>query len=102
MSERRDAWHVGARVRGRVLVSAGEGVHEKGGVSEACCLILGFHGYAESAETMLERLETLAIREEAVLCSVQGLHPFYARGGAVGASWMTKQDRELAIEDNLA
>ena len=34
--------------------------------------------------------------------SVQGLHRFYARGhGKVVASWMTREDREQAIADNL-
>ena len=33
---------------------------------------------------------------------MQGLHRFYARGqGKVVASWMTREDREQAIADNL-
>jgi predicted esterase len=36
------------------------------------------------------------------LVSVQALHPFYTRNDqAVVASWMTRQDRELAIADNV-
>ena len=35
--------------------------------------------------------------------SIQGLHRFYQRRtNEVIASWMTRQDRELAIADNLA
>ena len=34
--------------------------------------------------------------------SVQGLHRFYTRANGVVASWMTKEDRELAIADNVA
>ena len=38
-----------------------------------------------------------------MLVSVQGLHRFYQRRtNEVIASWMTRQDRELAIADNLA
>jgi predicted esterase len=34
--------------------------------------------------------------------AVQALHPFYnAKTGEVVASWMTKQDRLLAIDDNI-
>ena len=35
--------------------------------------------------------------------SIQALHPFYIRGDSkVVANWMTRQDRELAIADNIA
>lgn len=64
-------------------------------------LLVGFHGYAESAETHLAELEKLPGIEWWSVASVQALHPFYARNG-VGASWMTYLDRELAIADNLA
>ena len=38
-----------------------------------------------------------------LLVAVQGLHRFYrGRSEDVIASWMTRQDRELAIADNLA
>ena len=37
------------------------------------------------------------------LVAIQGLHRFYQRrDNQVVASWMTRQDRELAIADNLA
>jgi predicted esterase len=36
------------------------------------------------------------------LVSVQGLHRFYTRSDAVAANWMTRQDRELEIENNTA
>jgi predicted esterase len=32
---------------------------------------------------------------------VQGLHRFYTKAGEVVASWMTREDRELAIADNI-
>ena len=35
------------------------------------------------------------------LISIQGLHRFYSRGSDVVASWMTKEDREQAITDNV-
>src|SRR6476646_9254105 len=40
--------------------------------------------------------------ERWLLVAVQGLHRFYQRRtNEVVASWMTRQDRELAIADNL-
>lgn len=88
--------HLPARVRGRVLVEAP--ARQPSGE-----LIVGFHGYGEAAEAMLERLAAIPGRGGRVLAAVQALHPFYRRSsGEVVASWMTRQDRELAIEDNVA
>jgi predicted esterase len=66
-------------------------------------LLVGFHGYAEGAESQLERLRAIPGADRWTLVSVQGLHRFYQRRtNEVIASWMTRQDRELAIGDNLA
>ncbi len=65
-------------------------------------LIVGFHGYGETAETHLEQLVRIPGAKGCVLVSVQALHAFYTRAGAVVGSWMTRQDREEAIADNVA
>jgi predicted esterase len=66
-------------------------------------LLIGFHGYAEGAEAQLERLRTIPGADRWRLASIQGLHRFYQRRtNEVVAGWMTRQDRELAIADNLA
>ncbi len=66
-------------------------------------LLLGFHGYAEGAEAQMDRLRTIPGIEGWTVVSIQALHRFYQRRSqAVVASWMTRQDRELAIADNLA
>jgi predicted esterase len=65
-------------------------------------LLVGFHGYAETAETHLAELEKIAGIERWSVASLQALHPFYTRSGSVVASWMTSLDRELAIADNIA
>ena len=66
-------------------------------------LLVGFHGYAEAAEDQLTRLRSSASAGDWVVVAVQGLHRFYrGRREDVVASWMTRQDRELAIADNLA
>ena len=65
-------------------------------------LLIGFHGYAETADVHLAELEKIPGIGEWSVASVQALHPFYTKGGTVvAASWMTSLDRELAIADNI-
>ncbi len=66
-------------------------------------LLVGFHGYAEDAETQLARLRAIPGSERWHLISILGLHRFYQRrSNQVVASWMTRQDREWALADNVA
>jgi len=64
-------------------------------------LLVGFHGYGESAERHLEELRQLDPAEEWTLVAVQALNRFYTRSQEVVASWMTREDREHAIADNI-
>lgn len=64
-------------------------------------LLVGFHGYAEVAETHLAELSKIPEVEKWSVVSVQALHPFYTRSGEVVANWMTRLDRELAVQDNI-
>ena len=64
-------------------------------------LLVGFHGYAETASDHMEALQTIPGTEEWLLVSVQGLHRFYTRKDRVVSSWMTREDRALAIADNI-
>jgi predicted esterase len=64
--------------------------------------LVGFHGYAEGAEAQLARMRAIPGAERWLLVAIQGLHRFYQRRtNEVVASWMTRQDRDLAIADNL-
>lgn len=83
-----------ARTHGRYLVR----VPRAGGPSP---LLVGFHGYAETAGDHMAALQTIPGTAEWLLVSIQALHPFYTRKDRVVASWMTRDDRELAIADNL-
>lgn len=66
-------------------------------------LLVGFHGYGENAEQNLEHLSQIPSSRTWLRCSIQALHPFYNRKtGQVVASWMTRLDRERAIEHNVA
>src|SRR5207253_1436125 len=66
-------------------------------------LLVGFHGYGETAEEELARLHSIPGIDRWTVVSVQGLHQFYRRRtNEVVASWMTRQNRELTIADNIA
>ena len=66
-------------------------------------VLVGFHGYGEGADAQLERMRRTPGADRWLLVSIQGLHRFYQRRtNDVVASWMTRQDRELAMDDNLA
>ena len=64
--------------------------------------LVGFHGYQENAAITFDVLRQIAAARSMGVVSIQGLHRFYTRGNDVIASWMTKEDRELAIADNIA
>jgi predicted esterase len=65
-------------------------------------LVVGFHGYAETAERHLEALDRIPGIERWRRCAVQALHPFYrGKTGEVVASWMTRFGRKMAIENNI-
>jgi predicted esterase len=71
--------------------------------SGAAPLLVGFHGYAEAPEAQLDRMRAIPRSDAWRLVAIQGLHRFYQRRASeVVASWMTRQDRELAISDNIA
>lgn len=86
--------HVPARSHGRVVVKdAADGSRSR--------LLLAFHGYAQRAEAMVDLLSAVPGIERWSIASVQALHPFYGRDNQVVASWMTSEDRELAIAENI-
>lgn len=94
MTNRTETRQIATQVHGRYLV-------EKPVQVEGRPLLVGFHGYGENAERHLEELRRIPGAAQCVLCAVQALHPFYNRTGEVIASWMTRQDRETCIEDNV-
>ena len=81
---------------GRLLVREAHAAARRG-------ILVGFHGYKENAQIQMERLEAIPGSSAWTLVSIQGLHRFYrGRTDEVVASWMTREDREEAIADNLA
>src|ERR1017187_4677464 len=81
---------------GRVLV------RDANGASLSSTLV-GFHGYGQNADELLEELVRLPGTDTCQCVAVQALNRFYGRAEEkVVASWMTREDREVAIADNLA
>jgi len=82
-----------ARIHGRYLVE--EGPTER--------LLVGFHGYGENADVSLAEMLKIPGVEQWTVVAVQALHRFYrGRGsGVIAASWMTSQDRERGVADNI-
>ena len=63
--------------------------------------LFSFHGYGEDAATNMAVLQRIPQASGWLFVAVQALHPFYTKNERVVASWMTRQDRELAIADNV-
>jgi predicted esterase len=66
-------------------------------------LLVGCHGYAQSADEMMELLRSIPAGASWTRVAIQALHRFYrGRSQITVASWMTRQNRDLLIADNLA
>ena len=87
---------ISATTHGRYLVAQAD-------TPEPAPLLVGFHGYGEHAERHLAELDRIPGSDRWTRVAVQALHRHYSesRRHVVG-SWMTRQDRELAIADNIA
>jgi predicted esterase len=64
-------------------------------------LLIALHGYGQLAQYFAKKFDQLP--KEYALLVPEGMHRFYLDGnsGRVGASWMTKEGREMDIDDNL-
>lgn len=58
------------------------------------------HGYGQLAPKFLLHFRSIFQKDRAIIAP-EGLHRFYLKGtgGRVGASWMTKEEREKDIQD---
>jgi predicted esterase len=72
------------------------------GADGSAPLLVGCHGYAETARDHLAQLQLIPGIERWHVVAVEAPHPFYkGRTGEVVRSWMTKEDRDFAIADNI-
>lgn len=109
-----DTRTIPVRTHGRYLIDARPG---------AVATLVGFHGYQENAAIHLEVLRRIAaglptdlstvalaqveapgaeVGRVVNLVSIQALNRFYTRANTVVAGWMTTEDRDLAIADNIS
>ena len=79
---------------GRVLVEDAS--------SSSTRVLIGCHGYGQNAAIMMKELNRIPGAESWRRVSVQALNRFYTRNDeAIVASWMTREDRDHAIADNV-
>jgi len=69
---------------------------------EAENLIIALHGYGQLGSYFIQKFESLNPEKYFVVVP-EGLHRFYLNGtsGRVGASWMTKENRETDISNYI-
>lgn len=72
-----------------------------GDFEKANKLLIVLHGYGQLAEFFIRKFN--GVPKDYLIVAPEGMHRFYINGtsGRVGASWMTKEDRESDIVDNL-
>jgi predicted esterase len=72
------------------------------GNSRSKKLIYVLHGYGQLSKYFIRKFDSMVEMGFTVIAP-EGLHRFYLQGtsGRVGASWMTKENRELDIENYL-
>lgn len=65
-------------------------------------VIYVLHGYGQLAKYFIRKFSELEV--DWMIVAPEGMHRFYLNGssGRVGASWMTKEAREIDIYDNLS
>jgi len=64
-------------------------------------LLVGFHGWGERAEDELRLLSFIPGSEHWSCCSLEALHSVTLRDGSSGKSWMSGQERERHIAENI-
>jgi predicted esterase len=75
--------------------------YTSGDLEKAHTIIYALHGYGQLSRYFIEKFKGLD--ENYFIVAPEGMHRFYLEGsaGRVGASWMTKEDRDHDIEDNI-
>jgi predicted esterase len=71
-----------------------------GNIEKADTLLIVLHGFGQLSKFFIKKFEFLP--DNYLILAPEGMHRFYLQGnsGRVGASWMTKEARELDIEEN--
>jgi predicted esterase len=70
-------------------------------ISDATTVLYVLHGYGQLAKFFIQKFKALG--QDILIVAPEGMHRFYQKGnsGRVGASWMTREAREVDIADNM-
>jgi predicted esterase len=84
----------------KLAVSKKMRYYTMGNFEKADILLIALHGFGQLSKFFIKKFEFLP--ENYLILAPEGMHRFYLQGnsGRVGASWMTKEARELDIEEN--
>ena len=84
----------------KIIVSKTMRYFTIGDINKADKLLYVLHGYGQLASYFLKSFEKLP--DSYLVIAPEGMHRFYLNGtsGRVGASWMTKEAREIDIVEN--
>ena len=86
--------HAATEVHGRYFVRPSRS-------ASAALWLVGFHGQGQTADAFLVDLERVPRGPRWLIASIQGLNRYYTRTRSIVAGWMTSQDRDFAIADNV-
>ena len=77
-------------------------VYTLGNITTAKHVIVVLHGYGQLAKYFINKFKPL-VDDDYYIIAPEGLSKFYLNGhsGRVGASWMTKEDRQIEINDQI-
>lgn len=85
-----------------IVVNKTATYHVLGDLKTAKTIWFVLHGYGMLAEFFIKKFEPV-VNDNTCIIAPEGLSKFYTQGfyGRVGATWMTKQDREVEINDYI-
>ncbi|MGB0882884.1 MAG: alpha/beta hydrolase [Vicingaceae bacterium] len=91
-------------MKNKITVNKTAFYHTLGDVKTAKTIWFVLHGYGYLAEYFIKKFNPI-LNEKTAIIAPEGLSKFYLNGvgfdGRMGASWMTKDNRESEIEDYI-
>lgn len=89
-------------LKNHIIVNKTAIYHTLGDVKTAKTVWFVLHGYGMLAEFFIKKFEPI-LNQDSCIIAPEGLSKFYTQGfyGRVGATWMTKEDREVEIQDYI-
>lgn len=83
-----------------IIINKTANYYSLGDIKSAKTIWFVLHGYGYLAKNFIEKFNPI-LNEDTAVIAPEGLSKFYLGGvdGKIGASWMTKENREEEIED---